>query len=362
MSLLSESSPKPDAVSKIAVVLANLGTPEAPTPSAVRRYLKQFLSDRRVVEIPRFFWWFALNGFILPLRAKKSASKYAAIWTKEGSPLMVHAQKQAKLLRGYLGERGHDVLVAHAMRYGEPSLSSVLDRLKQEGCGRILILPAFPQYCGATTASVFDAVFEHCSRQRDLPELRLVKDFHDHERYIAALRDSVFSHWESHGRPDRLLMSFHGMPEKSRLRGDPYHEQCQQTARLLAGQLRLSPEQYQVSFQSRFGRARWLQPYTSETLDSLARAGVRRVDVICPGFVCDCLETLEEIAIEGQQAFLTAGGREFHAIPCLNESSSWLHALAQIAEENLLGWPTMVTDKKVLAARTASLLRQGNAE
>ncbi|MBS1169164.1 MAG: ferrochelatase [Burkholderiaceae bacterium] len=343
MSFLPEPPASPETDPKIAVVLVNLGTPDAPTPAAVRRYLKQFLSDRRVIEVPRFFWWFALNGIILPFRAGKSARKYASIWTKGGSPLLLHTQKQAKLLRGYLGERGHDVQVVHAMRYGQPSLPSVLEQLKLDGCDRILILPAFPQYCSATTASIFDAVFAHCSRLRNTPELRLVKQYHDHECYIGALRDAVFAHWDANGRPDRLLMSFHGMPQKTRTQGDPYHDQCQTTAKLLAEQLGLSEHEWMMSFQSRFGRSQWLEPYTSAALERLAREGSSRVDVICPGFTADCLETLEEIAIEGRQTFLTAGGREFHYIPCLNDSNTWLHALAQIAEENLLGWPTMAT-------------------
>ena len=345
MSFLLEPPLKPESAPKIAVVLANLGTPEAPTPTAVRRYLKQFLSDRRVVEIPRLVWWFILRGFVLPFRARTSAKKYASIWRKDGSPLLVHTQKQAKLLRGYLGDRGHEVQVTAAMRYGAPSLPKVLDQLKLDGCDRILILPAFPQYCSATTASIFDAVFAHCARMRNVPELRLVKHYHDHECYIGALRDSVFAHWEANGKPDRLLMSFHGMPQRTVELGDPYHSQCQATARLLGKALGLESGQWEISFQSRFGKAKWLEPGTAATLAKLAREGVQRVDVVCPGFTADCLETLEEIGVEGQQTFLTSGGREFHCIPCLNESNTWLHALAQMAEENLLGWPTMATTR-----------------
>ncbi|MEA5097587.1 MAG: ferrochelatase [Burkholderiaceae bacterium] len=343
MSFPLASSHKSATHPKIAVVLADLGSPDAPTPSAVRRFLKQFLSDRRTPEAPRFFRWLTLNAVLLPLHARKTARRYASIWCKDGSPLQVHAKNQAKLLRGYLGERGHDVQVASAMRHGNPSLSAVLDQLMQDGCDRVLILPAFPQYSSATTASVFDAVFTHCAAMCNLPELRLVKDYHDHERYIGALSNSIFSYWETNGRADRLLMSFHGIPEKLRSQGDPYHDQCLTTARLLAEQMQLTPDQYLVSFQSRPGQAGRLQPQTAGALHKLAREGVGRVDVICPGFTADCLETLEGIAIEGQKIFLTAGGKEFHAIPCLNESDSWLHALAQIAEENLLGWPTMAT-------------------
>jgi protoporphyrin/coproporphyrin ferrochelatase len=331
------------SLTRTAVVLVNLGTPDAPTASALRRYLKEFLSDPRVVEIPRAVWWFILNGIILPLRSGKSAAKYASIWTKDGSPLKVYTEKQAILLRGYLGERGHDVQVDYAMRYGNPSLPRVLDKLKAAGCDRILVLPAYPQYSGATTASIFDAVFSHYARVRNVPELRLIKHYHDQEGYVRALQKSVLAYWDMHDRPDKLVMSFHGVPKRTLLLGDPYHCECQKTARLLAKQLQLSPDQYQVTFQSRFGKAEWLQPYTAPTLVKLAKEGAGRVDVICPGFTSDCLETLEEIAMEARRDFLTAGGKEFHYIPCLNDSPAWIAALAEIAEQHMIGWQTMLT-------------------
>ncbi|HJV84000.1 MAG TPA: ferrochelatase [Noviherbaspirillum sp.] len=331
------------SISKTAVLLVNLGTPDAPTPSALRRYLRQFLSDPRVVEIPRAAWLPILYGIILPLRSSKSAAKYASIWTKEGSPLKVYTERQASLLRGYLGERGHDVQVAYAMRYGSPSMSEVLDRLKADGCDRVLVLPAYPQYSGTTTASIFDAVFSHYSRVRNVPELRLIKHYHDHDSYIQALSKSVFAHWDLNGRPDRLVMSFHGVPKRTLLLGDPYHCECHKTARLLAAQLQLTPDQYLVTFQSRFGKAEWLQPYTAPTLVKLAKEGVKRVDVICPGFTSDCLETLEEIGMEVRRDFLTAGGKEFHYIPCLNDAPTWISALSEIVEQHLIGWPTMLT-------------------
>lgn len=330
-------------ISKAAIVLVNLGTPDAPTASALRRYLKEFLSDPRVVEIPKAVWWFILNGIILPLRSGKSAAKYASIWTNDGSPLKVHTERQASLLRGYLGERGHQVEVVYAMRYGKPSMPEVLDKLKADGCDRILVLPAYPQYSGTTTASIFDVVFEHYRKVRNIPELRLVKHYHDHEAYIRALAKSVFTHWEMNGRPDKLVMSFHGVPKRTLLLGDPYHCECHKTARLLAAQLQLTPDQYVVTFQSRFGKAEWLQPYTAPTLQKLAREGVARVDVMCPGFTSDCLETLEEIAMEVKQDFLTAGGSEFHYIPCLNEDYEWIVGLSEIAEQHLIGWETMQT-------------------
>lgn len=339
------------AVSKTAVVLINLGTPDAPTASAVRPYLKQFLSDPRVVEIPRVLWWLILHAIILPFRSRKSAQKYASIWTKEGSPLKVHTEKQAALLRGYLGERGHQVQVVYAMRYGTPSISQVLAKLKTEGCDRILVLPAYPQYSGTTTASIFDAVFSHYKNVRNMPELRLIKHYHDQDEYIEALKKSVLAHWAMYGRPEKLIMTFHGLPKRMLMLGDPYHCECHKTARLLATQLGLGPDQYMVTFQSRLGKAEWLQPYTAPTLKKLAKAGIKRVDVMCPGFVCDCLETLEEINMEAKGDFLTAGGQTFHYIPCLNEAPDWINAMAELAERNMAGWPTMLTPAKQEAQR-----------
>jgi ferrochelatase len=332
------------SVARTAVVLVNLGTPDAPTRGAVRRYLKEFLSDPRVVEIPRALWWLILNLVILPFRSGKSAAKYASIWSRDGSPLKVHTQKQAMLLRGALGERGHEgVKVVMAMRYGTPSLPEVLDALKAENVERIAILPAYPQYSGTTTGSIYDAVFAHYAKVRNVPELRMVKNYHDHEGYLDALRDSVLAHWDANGRGDKLVMSFHGVPKRTLLLGDPYHCECHKTARLLATKLHLKPEQYIVTFQSRFGKAEWLQPYTAPTLQQLAREGVARVDVICPGFTSDCLETLEEIAMEARHEFEAAGGKQFHYIACLNENPEWIAGLAEIAEQHIIGWPTMLT-------------------
>ena len=339
MSFLAEPAFAHGTPARTAILLVNLGTPDAPTAGAVRRYLKEFLSDPRVVEIPRPLWWLILNGVILNLRPAKSAAKYAQIWDKDGSPLKVHTERQTKLLRGYLGEQGHGALVVdYAMRYGNPSIASTLARLKEQHCERILILPLYPQYAASTTATALDAVSDCFRRTRNIPELRLVKHFHDHPAYVAALAEGVRMHWAQHGKPDKLLMSFHGLPRYTLERGDPYHCECQKTARLLAEALALAPEQYQLSFQSRFGRAEWLQPYTAATLAQWGKQGLRRVDVVCPGFVADCLETLEEIGMEGKAEFLKAGGKEFHAIPCLNESDAWIRALGQIALEHLQGW------------------------
>ncbi len=324
---------------RTAVLLCNLGTPDAPTAPALRRYLGQFLADQRVVEIPQPLWWLILHGVILRTRPAQSAAKYASIWTPEGSPLAVWTAKQATLLRGWLGEAGHNVLVRHAMRYGNPSIASQLDALKAEGATRILIVPLYPQYSGTTTASVFDAVYAWAGRTRSVPELRFVNRYHDDAGYIDALAGTVRAHWKHHGPPDKLVMSFHGVPERTLHLGDPYHCESHKTARLLAERLGLQQGDWQLTFQSRFGKAKWLEPYTEPTLIGMGKAGVGRVDVICPGFTGDCLETLEEIDQEARAAFLRAGGKEFHYIPCLNDDPAWITALSAIARQHLAGWP-----------------------
>jgi ferrochelatase len=326
----------PGAAGKSAVLLINLGTPDAPTAPALRKYLKQFLWDPRVVELPRALWWLVLNLIILNTRPKQSAEKYAKIWMTEGSPLKVHTERQAKLLRGYLGQSGRgSIVIEWAMRYGEPSVARALDRLKSAGCSRILIVPLYPQYSVSTTASAMDAVGEWARRNPQAAEIRTIESFHAAPRYIAALAASINAHWMDYGRPEKLVMSFHGLPKVSIERGDPYYGQCLESGRLLAAELGLAESDYAITFQSRFGPAEWLQPYTQATLESLARDGVRRVDVICPGFVSDCLETLEEIAMECKEAFLAAGGTEFRYIPCLNERHEWIEALSGLAWDRL---------------------------
>ncbi len=325
---------------RTAILLCNLGTPEAATASAVRTYLAQFLSDPRVVEIPRLLWWPILHGVILRVRPARSARKYASIWTPDGSPLKVWTEKQALLLGGYLGQRGHSVVVRHAMRYGQPSIASALDALKQDGADRILVLPLYPQYAASTTASVYDDAAAWLRTTRNVPELRFVKHYHDDAGYIAALAKSVNDHWMVHGRPDRLVLSFHGLPKRSLALGDPYHCECLKTGRLLAEKLKLPEAMVVVTFQSRFGKAEWLQPYTEPTLVALARDKVPRVDVMCPGFVADCLETLEEIDQEVRAAFVAAGGTGFGYIPCLNDQHEWIAALAGVASHHMQGWDT----------------------
>lgn len=344
---------------RTAVLLCNLGTPDAPTAPALRRYLAQFLSDHRVVEIPRLPWWLILHGIILRVRPAKSARKYASVWMPEGSPLKVWTERQATLLRGHLGERGHQLTVRYAMRYGNPSIASELDKLKAEGATRILILPAYPQYSATTTASVFDAVYAWAATVRNIPELRFVNRYHDEPGYISALAGRIRAHWLTHGKPDKLLMSFHGVPERTLHLGDPYHCECHKTARLLATELGLTREQWVLTFQSRFGKAKWLEPYTEPTLVALAKAGTQRVDVVCPGFTSDCLETLEEIAQEAREAFLHAGGREFNYLPCLNDAAPWMAALSTLVERHLSGWPTHAPDAAGLARSRDLAIKAG---
>ena len=326
-------------IPRAGILLINLGTPEAPTVAAVRSYLREFLSDPRVVEIPRAIWNPILYGLVLNTRPRKSAERYAAIWTKDGSPLAVYTERQAKLLQGLMGERlKMPIVVEHAMRYGEPAIATVLSRMKGAHVERLLVLPLYPQYAASTTATALDALFRWFERTRNPPELRVVKHFHDHPAYITALGDSVREFWRAHGRADRLVMSFHGVPRFTLDRGDPYHCECHKTARLLAADLELPDTAWRIAFQSRFGRAEWLRPYTADEVVELGRSGVRRVDLVCPGFVSDCLETLEEVGLEVKALFLGAGGKEFNLIPCLNDRPGWIAALADIARDHLGGW------------------------
>jgi ferrochelatase len=361
MSFLPEPPFTHDRTPRVGVLLVNLGTPDEATPAAVRRYLAQFLADPRVVEIPRPLWLLILHGVILRVRPARSAAKYAKVWTAEGSPLLAHSRKQASLLQGYLAQRLKSAglppdltAIELAMRYGNPDVAGALDRLRAAGCDRILVVPLYPQYAASTTASAMDAVHAHVGRTRRMPGLRFVDCFHDDPGYVKALARGINDYWTRNGRPDRLVMSFHGLPRRSLDLGDPYHCHCRKTARLLAEELGLDAGQFVVTFQSRFGRAEWLQPYTQDTVVALAKEGVRRVDVACPGFVADCLETLEEIGLEVKDAFLAAGGKEFHAIPCLNEEPAFIAALADLVWRNLAGWLTPPPDT---ATRELTLLR-----
>jgi len=335
-----------DALPRVGILLLNLGTPDAPTPGALRRYLGQFLSDRRIVEIPRLVWLLILHGIILNTRPKKSAQKYAQIWTQDGSPLLANLRRQATLLQGFLGERVRTPFAVEiGMRYGNPSIASAIAKLKAQHCDRILVFPLYPQYAASSTASALDGVWAALLHTRNVPEIRTVRHYHDHPAYIAALAESVRRHWQTHGKPAQLLISFHGVPRYTLDKGDPYHCECHKTARLLAEELVLEKSQYVVTFQSRFGRAEWLQPYTAPTLKTLGEQGVNRVDVICPGFSGDCLETLEEIAMECKAEFLKAGGKEFHYIPALNDREAWIRAMTSIVLEHSQGWLSENRDK-----------------
>ncbi|RTZ78423.1 MAG: ferrochelatase [Gammaproteobacteria bacterium] len=317
------------------ILLVNLGTPDSPSRGDVKRYLREFLMDPRVVEMPRLLWWPILNGVILNLRPARSAAAYSKIWLEEGSPLLVHTLAQAEALQRKLGEA---VRVVPAMRYGKPSIAAGLEKLREAGCERILVFPLYPQYSSTTTASVFDAVTAELRRWRWIPELRLVNQYFEDPGYITALADSVRDFQQEHGKPEKLLLSFHGIPQRYADKGDPYPLQCRRTGELLAQALELQPREWQLTYQSRMGREPWLQPYTSTTLESLAREGVKRVQVLCPGFAADCLETLEEIAMENRDLFLQHGGQSYEYIPCLNERPDHIESLAAIANRYLGGW------------------------
>lgn len=324
---------------RVGVLVSNLGTPQAPTAAALRPYLREFLSDRRVVDVPRPIWWLVLNAFILPFRPGKVAHAYRSIWTESGSPLFVIAQQQATALRARLAlEFGHTVQVALGMRYGEPSIGTALEALVDAGCRRILHLPLYPQYAGPTVATNHDALFAAAARGRWMPELRTVISYDEEPGYIEALARSVREVWDADGRPERLLMSFHGIPQRYADEGDPYPCYCEGTAMRLAAALGLTDDQWALTYQSRFGREPWLQPYTDETLKQWGWAGVSSVDVICPGFSADCLETLEEIDVQNREFFVSAGGGRFRYIPALNAREDHVDALMNVVRRHLRGW------------------------
>lgn len=324
---------------KVGVLVTNLGTPDAPTTGAVRRYLKQFLSDPRVVEFPRALWWIMLNGVILNIRPSRSAKSYQKVWTQEGSPLAVYTEKQANLLRTKLQQSwGDNIAVEWGMRYGSPSIEGAIQKLMQQGARKLLVMPLYPQYSGSTTASTFDAVADDFRSRRWLPELRFVNSYHDFGPYIEALTTSIKAHWEAKGRAQILMLSYHGLPMRFLHNGDPYHCHCHKTSRLLAAALGLNDDEWVTAFQSRFGREPWLQPYANETLKALPAKGVTSVQVVCPGFSSDCLETIDEISMENREYFIEAGGKDFQYIPALNDQAIHIDALAQLAEKHLAGW------------------------
>lgn len=325
---------------KLGILLVNLGSPDKPTTSAVRKYLAEFLWDPRVVEAPRWLWWCALHFVILRIRPSRSAKAYAKVWTDQGSPLIAISKQQTRAIEKRLDEKFRgEVIVDLAMRYGKPSIRSGLEALRKAGASRLLVLPMYPQYSATTVASVFDEVTRVLQSWRNLPGLRFIKHYYDHPKYIAALANSIQQQWQQHPRSQKLLFSFHGIPQRYFDNGDPYFYHCQKTARLVAEQLALQDDEWMLVFQSRFGREPWLQPYCDKTLQALPAQGIKSVDVISPGFAADCLETLEEIDMENRQIFLDAGGEDFHYIPALNDDSQHIDALAEILTAHIFGWP-----------------------
>jgi ferrochelatase len=340
---------------KVGVLITNLGTPDAPKKADLKRYLKEFLSDPRVIEVPRLLWWMILNLVILNIRPSRSAKAYATVWTERGSPLLFHTQDQADALSGKLQQKhGESVVVDFAMRYGSPSVDSVIDKMLEQGVRKLLVLPLYPQYCASTTASTFDAVAASLSKKRLIPEIRFVNHYHDFPAYIQAVADKIRQHWETNGRADKLIFTYHGIPKRYLLNGDPYHCECYATSRLVAENLGLAKDEYLLSFQSRFGREEWLQPYTDKTLIALAREGVKSVQLVCPGFSSDCLETVEEIGIENRDYFLEAGGERYEYIPALNADPGHIEMMAELAEQHMQGWSGC--DDTVLRAELAAEL------
>ncbi|MEO8197312.1 MAG: ferrochelatase [Thermoanaerobaculia bacterium] len=346
--------------SRVGVLLSNLGTPAAPTAAALRVYLREFLADPRVIELPRWKWLPILHLFILTTRPKMSAALYRKVWTAAGSPLLVTAQRQRagveQRLRARFGDRGDRIVVALGMRYGKPSIAAALAELAAAGCARIVVLPLYPQYAAATAGSTFDAVAQAFLRRRWVPGLRTIETYHDEPGYIAALAASVRERWQNEGEPEKLLMSFHGMPLRYFHDGDPYFCYCQKTARLLAEALALPDDRWMLSFQSLFGKEEWLKPYTDRTVEALAKQGVRALDVICPGFSADCLETLEEIDQLNRETFLHNGGERFRFIGCLNERDDHLDFLADLVARQLDGWLTTTGRDGAETARRAGAL------
>ncbi|MEM7259395.1 MAG: ferrochelatase [Pseudomonadota bacterium] len=344
MKYIGEADYRHGTPSRLGVLLVNLGTPDDTSTPSVRRYLKQFLSDPRVVEVPRLLWWLILNGVILRFRPSRTAEAYKSVWDDEtGSPLLHIAKQQTDAIRERLsGFVAGGATVALAMRYGNPSVAAALQELRNANVRRLIVLPLYPQYSGSTVASVFDEVTRELSRVRWIPETRFINQYFDHSTYIDALALSVTEHWQTHEQPQRLVMSFHGIPERYRNNGDPYFCQCQATARLLAQKLQLSDDQHQVVFQSRFGREPWLQPYCDKTMEALPEQGVKSVDVICPGFAADCLETIEEINEENREIFMEAGGEKFNYIPALNAQPAHIDALCGLLAQHVQGWPEAI--------------------
>lgn len=324
---------------KTGVLLVNLGTPDAPDTPSLRRYLREFLSDRRVIETPRAIWWLILYGIILPFRSPRSARAYRRVWTEDGSPLLTICRKLVDKLEAELRRTSPRISVLLAMNYGNPSIDRAIDRLRAENIQRLLVVPMYPQYSATTTASVFDRVTNSLQRMRWLPEVRFINDYHRDDAWQEAITDSIRRFQQKKGKPDKLLFSFHGIPRNYLLDGDPYYCQCQASARNIAEHLQLADDEWEVSFQSRLGRAEWLKPYTDKTLEEWAGQGIKNVQVVCPGFSIDCLETIDEIAFENREEFIEAGGETLDYIPCLNDSDAHMKVLAGLCRLHGQGWP-----------------------
>lgn len=338
---------------RIGVLITNLGTPDAPETGALRRYLREFLSDPRVVEVPRFIWFFILKVILL-IRPPRSAHAYKRVWTEEGSPLLVHSENQLKGIRERLQKTyGDDVVVKLGMRYGNPSIASQLQIMEDEGVRQLLVLPLYPQYSGSTNGSTFDALAKDFTQRRWIPDLRFISHYPDYPPYIQAMAEHIRAFREKNGSADKLIFSYHGVPKRYLLNGDPYFCECHKTSRLLAAALGLSDEQWMTTFQSRFGREEWLQPYMDATMKSLPGDGVKSVQVFCPGFSADCLETIEEIDMENRGYFEQAGGESFAYIPALNAEPVHLDALTLLISENLQGWEGGDNAGTTLEARAA---------
>ena len=346
---------------KIGILLTNLGTPDEPTPKALKRYLKQFLSDPRVVEVPRLLWWLILNGVILQFRPRRSAKAYATVFTEQGSPLLFHTQAQRDAVAAKLQQDGlNDVVVEFAMRYGNPGFDSVLEKMFAQGVRKLVVLPLYPQYSASTSASTFDELARNFMRRRWLPDLRFVSHYPDYAPFISAAADKIRRHWQQHGQADKLILSYHGIPKRYLLNGDPYHCECYKTSRLIAEQLGLNKDQYMTTFQSRFGREEWLKPYTDDTLKALPAQGVKSVQIFCPGFSADCLETIEEIGEENKEYFLHAGGQRYEYISALNAEPQHIAALCQLIKDNLHGWSATNDNQRAQRAGELNSAKYGD--
>ncbi len=338
------------------VLITNLGTPDAPTPAALRKYLGEFLADPRVIETPKIIWWFVLHCIILRIRPRRSAEAYEKVWTENGSPLLDISIKQTNKIQSEISKHiDGPIKVELAMRYGNPSIESGLEKLRAANAKRILIFPLYPQYSAATTASTFDAVSDVLKKWRWIPEIRMINHYHDNPDYITALANSINAYWQTHAKPEKLLFSFHGLPKDYFLAGDPYHCECHKTARLVAEKLELPEDEWQLTFQSRFGPREWLQPYTDITLEELAANGTKSVQIICPGFSADCLETIEEIDMQNRDFFIEAGGEEFSYIPALNDSDEHIDVICKLIQTHCQGWDIKTEDVALTCERAKKI-------